>query len=93
VLRAVQAGAQANIVECGVFRGSGVYTWVKLLCLFKPNSEQRVVAFDFFETSRDIDKNIVNHHFDSDVCFLGDRQRSTLMLVVSLRGGRFGSRG
>ena len=44
-----------DIVECGVFRGSGVYTWVKLLCLFKPNTEQRVVAFDFFETPRDIE--------------------------------------
>jgi Macrocin-O-methyltransferase (TylF) len=44
-----------DIVECGVFRGSGVYTWVKLLCLFKPNSEQRLVAFDFFEKSRDVE--------------------------------------
>ena len=44
-----------DIVECGVFRGSGVYTWVKLLCLFKPNTEQRVVAFDFFETPRDVE--------------------------------------
>jgi len=39
----------------GVFRGSGVYTWVKLLCLFKANTEQRVVAFDFFETSREVE--------------------------------------
>ena len=44
-----------DIVECGVFRGSGVYTWVKLLCLFKPNTEQRIVAFDFFETPRDVE--------------------------------------
>ena len=44
-----------DIVECGVFKGSGVYTWVKLLCLFKPNTEQRVVAFDFFETPRDVE--------------------------------------
>jgi len=47
--------APGDIVECGVFRGSGVYTWVKLLCLFKPNTEQRVVAFDFFETSREVE--------------------------------------
>jgi Macrocin-O-methyltransferase (TylF) len=57
-----------DIVECGVFRGSGVYTWVKLLCLFKPNSVQRVVAFDFFEKSRDaefryaIDKECLEAH-------------------------------
>jgi Macrocin-O-methyltransferase (TylF) len=44
-----------DIVECGVFKGAGVYTWAKLLCLFKPNTEQRVIAFDFFETSRDVE--------------------------------------
>jgi hypothetical protein len=44
-----------DIVECGVFKGAGVYTWAKLLLMFKPNTEQRVVAFDFFETSRDVE--------------------------------------
>jgi hypothetical protein len=44
-----------DIVECGVFKGSGLYTWVKLLRIFKPNNEQRVVGFDFFETKHDMD--------------------------------------
>ena len=42
-----------DIVECGVFKGSGIFTWVKLLQLFKPNNEIRVVGFDFFGAPRD----------------------------------------
>jgi hypothetical protein len=52
-----------DIVECGVFKGSGLYTWVKLMRLFKPNNEQRVVGFDFFETARDMD---LRHRLDRD---------------------------
>jgi len=44
-----------DIVECGVFKGSGVYLWAKLLCLFAPLSERRVVGFDFFDADRSID--------------------------------------
>lgn len=44
-----------DICECGVFKGSGLYTWVKLMRLFKPNNEYRVVGFDFFESSRKAD--------------------------------------
>lgn len=44
-----------DIVECGVFKGSGLYTWVKLMMLFKPNNEYRVHGFDFFEKSREFD--------------------------------------
>jgi len=41
-----------DIVECGVFRGSGIYTWTKLMLLFKPRNEFRVVGFDFFGSER-----------------------------------------
>lgn len=41
-----------DIVECGVFKGSGIYTWVKLMLLFKPRNEFRVVGFDFFGGDR-----------------------------------------
>ena len=39
-----------DIVECGVFKGSGIYTFLKLKRLFNPNSSKRVVGFDFFNT-------------------------------------------
>ena len=38
-----------DICECGVFKGSGIFTWVKLLKLFKPNNDFKVIGFDFFE--------------------------------------------
>jgi Macrocin-O-methyltransferase (TylF) len=39
-----------DIVECGVFRGSGVYTWVKLLCLFE---RLKLIAGDVAATTRE----------------------------------------
>lgn len=57
-----------DVVECGVFRGSGIYTWAKLHHLFKPNNEQKIVGFDFFETKREIalanleDKQVLDEH-------------------------------
>ena len=38
-----------DIVECGVFKGSGLYTLAKLQKLFAPNNEKKIVGFDFFE--------------------------------------------
>ncbi|MFI5348068.1 MAG: TylF/MycF/NovP-related O-methyltransferase [Elusimicrobiota bacterium] len=57
-----------DIVECGVFKGSGIQTWAKLHKLFKPNNEQKIVGFDFFEASRDMDfahsddKRVLDEH-------------------------------
>jgi len=42
-----------DICECGVFKGSGIFTWVKLINLYKPNNDLKVVGFDFFETKKD----------------------------------------
>jgi hypothetical protein len=39
-----------DIVECGVFKGTGIYTFLKLKYLFNPNSSKKVVGFDFFDT-------------------------------------------
>ena len=38
-----------DICECGVFKGTGIFTWVKLLKLFKSNNDFKVIGFDFFE--------------------------------------------
>jgi hypothetical protein len=39
-----------DIVECGVFKGSGLYTFLKLKSLFHPNSSKKIIGFDFFNT-------------------------------------------
>ena len=46
---------QGDICECGVFKGSGFFTWVKFMKIFKPNSDCKIVGFDFFETQRSVD--------------------------------------
>lgn len=57
-----------HIVECGVFKGSGIYTWAKLQKIFKPNNDQLIIGFDFFEKSREGklkisgDREIVRNH-------------------------------
>ncbi|XP_062519966.1 uncharacterized protein LOC134194992 [Corticium candelabrum] len=37
-----------DIVECGVFKGSGLLLWVKLLRIYCPASAKRVIGFDTF---------------------------------------------
>lgn len=39
-----------DIVECGVFKGTGLYTFLKLKNIFNPNSSKKVIGFDFFDT-------------------------------------------
>ena len=39
-----------DIVECGVFKGTGLYTFLKLKYILNPNSAKKVVGFDFFNT-------------------------------------------
>ena len=41
-----------DICECGVFRGSGIFTWVKLMMIFKPNNNFKVVGFDLFGSNK-----------------------------------------
>jgi hypothetical protein len=40
-----------DIVECGVFKGSGMMIWMKMLELINPHSSQKVIGFDFFNPS------------------------------------------
>lgn len=41
-----------DIIECGVFKGTGLYTFLKLKRIFNPNSNKRVIGFDFFDTDK-----------------------------------------
>lgn len=44
-----------DIVECGVYKGSGLLTWLKLKRTFIPNSLKKVIGFDMFN-----DDNLLN---------------------------------
>lgn len=39
-----------DIVECGVFKGSGILSWLKIKKVLHPNSFKKVIGFDFFNT-------------------------------------------
>jgi hypothetical protein len=53
-----------DIVECGVFKGTGLYTFLKLKGLYNPNSSKKVVGFDFFNTDQLISS--INNKTDKD---------------------------
>jgi hypothetical protein len=59
-----------DIVECGVFKGSGLATWLKIIEMNEPNSIKKVIGFDFFnpdfvkELDDAIDKATMSQVFD-----------------------------
>jgi hypothetical protein len=61
-----------DIVECGVFKGSGLLTWLKLVDMYEPNSIKKVIGFDFFGKSfledmeYSVDKIAMKQVFDRD---------------------------
>lgn len=50
-----------DIVECGVFKGTGLYTFLKLKNIFNPNSSKKVIGFDFFDTESLLDSIADGH--------------------------------
>ena len=39
-----------DVVECGVFKGSGILSWLKIKKILAPNSFKKIIGFDFFDT-------------------------------------------
>lgn len=47
-----------SIIECGVYQGSGIFTWAILSSIFEPvNHIRKIVGFDSFEGFTSVDKN------------------------------------
>ena len=44
-----------DIIECGVFKGSGILSWLKIKKLLAPNSFKKVIGFDYFDNKTLID--------------------------------------
>lgn len=59
-----------DIVECGVFKGSGILTWLKILEMNEPNSIKKVIGFDFFnpnfvdDLQDEVDRELMKQVFD-----------------------------
>lgn len=41
-----------DIVECGVYKGSGLMTWLKLKKTFSPNFLRKIIGFDMFDQEK-----------------------------------------
>lgn len=52
-----------DIVECGVFKGTGLFTFLKLKRYLCPNTHKKVIGFDFFN-SNELISNLT--HQDKD---------------------------
>ena len=50
-----------DIIECGVFKGTGLYTFLKLKKLYNPNGSKKVIGFDFFNTKDLLDSIQTGH--------------------------------
>lgn len=45
-----------HIIECGIFRGAGLFTWANLSTIYEPyNHTRRIIGFDTFTGFPDID--------------------------------------
>ena len=59
-----------DIVECGVFKGTGLLTFLKLKRYLNPNSLKKVIGFDFFNSEKlieslsSLDKEAMNTLFE-----------------------------
>ena len=59
-----------DIVECGVFKGTGMLTFLKIKRFLCPNSGKKVIGFDFFNSEKlveslsGIDKEAMGTLFD-----------------------------
>lgn len=62
-----------DIVEIGVFKGSGIATFSKFIEIFCPNSNKKIIGFDIFDTDEandvlnndsDLDKESMNMVYD-----------------------------
>lgn len=77
-----------DIIECGVFKGSGLLTWLKLIDMYEPHSIKKTVGFDFFDPNfvdqmpSGVDRDTMKQVFDrvkdldlNDVSFFGIKDK------------------
>jgi len=49
-----------DIVECGVFKGTGMFQWLKFISIYESSSTKRVIGFDFFNVFKKTKSKIEN---------------------------------
>lgn len=54
-----------DIIECGVYKGSGLLTWLKILDVTERHSIRKVVGFDMFDPTRTLE--LITDNTDHDM--------------------------
>ncbi len=73
-----------DIIECGVFKGSGILSWLKIKYIISPNSFKKVVGFDMFndielvQNLDGIDKEVMSALFKSRNFSYGENYKEFL---------------
>lgn len=62
-----------DIVECGCFKGTGLFTFLKLRRYYCPNSIKQVIGFDFFNT-KELLKSLSGYEKESMTALFKDRE-------------------
>jgi hypothetical protein len=58
-----------DIIECGVFKGAGAFYWLKLLAIYAPTAQKKVVGFDTFGVFAD---NLLDYEKKSAAIFVAE---------------------
>ena len=67
-------GVPGDVVECGVFKGTGALYWLKLLGIFAPAAQKKVIGFDTFSHFADsslVDEKSAAQEFTNEAHFEG----------------------
>lgn len=62
-----------DIVECGVYKGSGLFTWLKLKKILSPNAFKKVIGFDMFD-SESLLNTLSGHDKETMTTLFNNRQ-------------------
>jgi hypothetical protein len=76
-----------DVVECGVYKGTGLIFWAKLLDMFAPSSRKKVIGFDIFAPFSDVEllpeeQAIARAHDDIE----GERTRAHIEELIFAAG-------
>jgi hypothetical protein len=81
-----------DIVECGVFKGSGMFTFLKLKKFLCPNQLKKVIGFDYFdsteliETLSGLDKDAMTKLFVDREFEYEDKSYEALEMMIQKCG-------
>lgn len=81
-----------DIIECGVFKGSGIMTWLKIKKILAPNSFKKVIGFDMFDDEKlidmlhDEDKDMMSKLFKSRDFKYDEKFRDYLIKILENAG-------